>query len=200
MRILSDRRRAPGFTLVELLTVVGILAVLMALVMGAARGIRQHAARKETLATFKSLEAGLSKYYDDWGKFPYCWSTGDDSLMGEVAREYKPISGVGRDQDSSAALYAAMTMQERNGPYCIGAGGNVKTFPAGTFDYKAFVDGWGRAIKYCRPRTEGAGLERPFPLLMSEGPKKDMDGVPETFEDNLFNYPTEQNPSSLPYR
>ena len=47
----ATQRTRRAFTLVELLTVMGILGILVALVVGAAYGIRRHAARTETEQT-----------------------------------------------------------------------------------------------------------------------------------------------------
>ncbi len=204
--------RDGGFTLVELLTVMGILAILLALVIGAAQGIRQHAARTETESTIAAIEAGLAKYFDDWGKFPW-WRTPSGqnrAIMGEVRTRrsgeegptYAPLDSGDKDKGDPAAacLYAALAMDERNGPYYKGAGGNTKTFPLGRGQYfTVFVDGWGRPIHYFEPRPRKDGEESKFPLLMSEGPRKDIEEDPKTREDNIYNYEPETPPGPGDY-
>ncbi len=214
-----------GFTLVELLTVMGILGILVALVVGAAHGIRQHAARTETEQTLGAIQAGLSKYFDDWHKFPWYdennqWAGGSHPLMGRVRAGtrteggYRPLDASDQDRGDPAAacLYASLSMEERNGPYYVGSGGNVRTvdFQSG-FKYSVFADGWGRPIHYFQPpqkppgeRPAGAGPSdavyyRSAPLLMSEGPEKDMPGVDETKGDNMYNYSVDSPPDDTKY-
>jgi prepilin-type N-terminal cleavage/methylation domain-containing protein len=195
---------AGGFTLVELLTVMGILAILVALVVGAAQSISQHGAHVETRQTLEGIAAGLTRYFDDWGKFPWYTNNPPNPLLGTVygvgnptARPtYCPVPPqYERKADVPAAmLHACMTMNERNGPYYTGSAGNVDTFPVtDATDYQAFVDGWGRPIHYFEPhRKEGTNEVAKFPLLMSEGPIKDAPSLAETWEDNIFNYPVNE--------
>jgi prepilin-type N-terminal cleavage/methylation domain-containing protein len=217
-----------GFTLVELLTVMGILGILVALVVGAAYSISQHAARTETEQTISTIQAGLSKYFDDWHKYPWYnednqWGGGGPHpLMGRVRggiREeagYRPLDerelSRGRGDPAAACLYASLSMDERNGPYYTGSGGNVDTLTLeGEDRYTVFVDGWGRPIHYFQPPPKppgeapsGAGTDdaqyyRSVPLLMSEGPEKDMPNEAQSREDNLYNYPVESPPASNLY-
>jgi len=228
MNVPARDRPTAGFTLVELLTVMGILGILVALVVGAAHGIRQHAARTETLQTLGAIQAGLSKYYDDWHKYPWYeddnqWGGSEQHpLMGMVRgggrneTGYRPLTG--RDLRShkgdpaAACLYAALAMGERNGPYYTGSGGSVETLAYKDEEkYVVFVDGWGRPIHYFQPppkppadRPSGAGAQDAeyymgTPLLMSEGPQKDMPGMDDTKEDNLYNYPVEDPPPDDKY-
>jgi len=204
-------RPPAGFSLIELITVIGILSVLMGLVIGAARDIAQHAAYVETDQTIAGLQVGLSSYFDDWGRFPYHKDV--DPLMGAVAGardagakpNYCPVDAMNASMADrpAAVLYAALTMQERNGPYYRGTGGNIRNMildkQSSIVSYKVFVDGWGRPIHYFEPYQKPDGVEAQFPLLMSEGPTKDMPGMSDTTDDNITNYKVQRLPQSGDY-
>jgi len=218
MSAFNPNQPRSGFTLVELLTVMMILGVLVALVIGAAHGILQNAARTETEQTIRAIAAGLSAYYDDWHAFP--WYTSGNQwpgcgsfhpLMEKVAEEYRPLDAgdTSRGDPAAACLYLSLTMQERHGPYYTGSGGNVETLAfEDENQYRVFVDGWGRPIHYFQPppdpdaptedRTR-AEYYMPTPLLMSEGPEKDMPAVAETKVDNIYNYPVKNPPGNSLY-
>ncbi|MEA3367095.1 MAG: type II secretion system protein [Planctomycetota bacterium] len=220
MNVPARDRPTAGFTLVELLTVMGILGILVALVVGAAHGIRQHAARTETDQTLRAIQAGLSKYYDDWHKYPWYDDADDHPLMGMVRGGtrnepgYRPLKGrdIQRGDPAAACLYASLAMGERNGPYYTGAGGSVETLAYEDGEgYMVFVDGWGRPVHYFQPiekpaadRPSGAGPQDAeyymgTPLLMSEGPQKDMPDMDDTKEDNVYNYPVSNPPADNKY-
>ena len=212
---LSERRRARAFTLVELITVMGILAILTALIVGAAQGLHDRAARDTTVRILAALDAALQRYYDDWGKFPWYKNESGDlaELLGPVAGSfddeavpsYCPVplddQDTGMETKVGAMLYAALNMRERNGPYMSGGAGNVKMVrlkSSQSSEYRAcrvYVDGWGRPIHYFQPQKDrNTDNLVPMPLLMSEGRTKDFPDDtwdPDTSNskaDNLTNY------------
>ncbi len=210
---LSEPTDARAFTLVELVTVMGILAILVTLIVGAAQGLHDRAARETTIRIMAALDAALQRYYDDWGKFPWYRDETDADLaelLGAVAghdpREnaipnYCPVKiGTTRPNENQveAMLYAALNMREREGPYMSGGAGNVKVMRLKTEKYQIYVDGWGRPIHYFQPQTDhNTNKLVPVPLLMSEGRTADFfiqstnqgDTWPDKSKaDNLTNY------------
>jgi len=63
-------RRTPGFTLVELLIVIGILAVLMGLILPAVLNGPIIARERTAQVQMKTLAMSATSYLSDWGDFP----------------------------------------------------------------------------------------------------------------------------------
>ena len=61
-----------GFTLVELLIVVGILLILVTMILMATGGgsIWKAAEDSQTVSILATLDSALQEYYDFWGDFP----------------------------------------------------------------------------------------------------------------------------------
>jgi prepilin-type N-terminal cleavage/methylation domain-containing protein len=180
-----------GFTLVELLTVVAIIAILMALVAGAFTAVRGSYQRAATIEVFRAIEAGLQNYYNDWGMYPYRAPVeiADPSkpsrkiqIMDTVAVSLNPVAGAG-DIELPALLYAALNARIRSGPYMGGSTPltkEVKTTSSGrTYTCMVFVDGWDRPILY-GPPVSGSGIT--MPRLESKGVNE------ADKEDNVKNY------------
>ncbi len=63
-------RRRPGFTLVEMLTVIVIIGILAGLTVGGAIAARNAVRRGIVIADMKQMEMGLQKYKGEVGEFP----------------------------------------------------------------------------------------------------------------------------------
>jgi prepilin-type N-terminal cleavage/methylation domain-containing protein len=158
--------RAGGFTLVELLTVIAIMAVLISLVVGAFTGVKNRVARENTILMFRALESALKRYYDDWGVYPWFQDikcTVPDPLnpntkvpiMDKADLASLPPDSVGKGLQATALLYTALNSRKRNGPYLPGSSTQAieKKIPVGdvTYRFLLYVDGWGRPIMYGPP-------------------------------------------------
>ena len=146
------RSATRGFTLVELLTVIAIMAVLVTLLLGAVQSVRRNVAAKATTEMFEALDAALQEYYRDYGSYPWAdGSAGGDYAAVDLTNDtspYKAIASVPADNLNAAILYVALTTRERHGPYFRGGVSAAITMKAG---YHVFMDGWGRMIYYYAP-------------------------------------------------
>jgi len=60
-----------SFTLVELMVVVAVIGLLAGILLAAAGGVRNQAARSQAKAEIAALEAALVRYQSDFGIFPH---------------------------------------------------------------------------------------------------------------------------------
>ncbi len=195
-----------GFTLVELVTVIAILGILVTLSVGAIQAVQHAVAANATRQMFRALEAALSRYYEDWGAYPYTANVTDPfdpsrKIMGQVDTAsadspFKAVTSITLADDFTAdekkrafVLYVGVNLNRRKGPYFEGTGSSVVQVPAAsgtpiTKFFPAYVDGWGRMIMYKWPASSDVPPESRLakPLLTSKGVRVADDG------DNLNNY------------
>jgi len=167
MKLDARRTRSAtrGFTLVELLTVITIMAVLVTLLLGAVQSVRRFVAAKATTEIFEALDAALQEYYHDYGSYPWA----DASAGGDYAvdltsanSDYAAVKDLTPDETRNAAiLYIALTTRSRHGPYFRGGVSAAITMKAG---YHVFRDGWGRMIYYMAPSVANARTRSPATL------------------------------------
>jgi type II secretory pathway pseudopilin PulG len=69
-RTVLDRVAPAPFTLIELLTVIGIIAVLMSILIPVAITVREHSRRLDAKNTCLQIVTAVKQYYQEYGKFP----------------------------------------------------------------------------------------------------------------------------------
>jgi len=107
----TKARLQSGFTLVELLIVMAILAILMTLTFGGVRYALKSGYEKKTVVQIEAIKAALEAFHADYGAYP-SFSTGSDP-SGSFSPDNLPI-------ESSKWLYKALsgdTMPDGEGNY-----------------------------------------------------------------------------------
>lgn len=149
----STRERCPrrAFTLIEILTVIAIIAVLAGITLGAARGVKQRAAMAQAKAELAVLSTALESYKRQYGDYPRTGTAANDPV-GSAATE-----------DAPGILFNALagkrgpveTRVEMDGKTWVDFGRLVAQEPANLPEHgskaqlaNAFVDPWGRRYLY----------------------------------------------------
>lgn len=91
----SGRRAA--FTLIELLTVIAIIAILAAMTMGIVSFAQRKASEERTRACIALLEAGIEQYRDKYGEYPVPVTNNGQGIAGAIAL-YQALCDDGDDQ------------------------------------------------------------------------------------------------------
>jgi len=74
-----------GFTLVELLVTIAIIAILAGILLPAVVGAFKKASEAQSRAEVKSLETAFKQYYAEYGRFPFDSGTAGDKVYGKVS-------------------------------------------------------------------------------------------------------------------
>jgi len=92
-----------GFTLVEVLTVIAIIALLAALILGLVSNAQKTAARKKAAAEITQLESFITAYQMQYGQVPQTRS----ELSGVLQAANHPLAGLldpwGKDYEYEAS-------------------------------------------------------------------------------------------------
>jgi prepilin-type N-terminal cleavage/methylation domain-containing protein len=107
MKKLLPLRRDRGFTLIEMLTVMLIIAILASLILGVNALVQNKAARSRAEGEIHTLSMGCENYKVDNGTYP---RTGDTDAL-SPREDGNPASGDGakKYQDASKDLYKALS-------------------------------------------------------------------------------------------
>jgi prepilin-type N-terminal cleavage/methylation domain-containing protein len=138
------KRKKSAFTLVELLAVLGIIAILVALLIPALTMVRKMAKETQQKAQITTIEMGLTAFRNDYGDYPpshgydssgnpdyyYCGAqTLAEALVGWDLMGFHPKSAWkadGKDKDGGDTAYTGATgtpdeieanLKARKGPY-----------------------------------------------------------------------------------
>ncbi len=116
---LTDRETKPaatirasqrGFTLVELMVVVAIIALLAAVVIPNFVHARAQAAVSQSMANMKQIGTALELYYADKQDYPTTGTTVDPALFGATTNPYltvTPVNAIGRKPYTYGYVQAA---------------------------------------------------------------------------------------------
>jgi len=155
----SRERNQAGFTLMEMLVVISIIAILAGLLMTGVTAARRNAAKRRMLMMLQRIAAAVESYELDFGDYP---------------------EGAG-DEVSGALLYLALSTEEMNGPYI-----ELQQHELVDRDFdgvKEILDVWEHPVRYTHHRyyddAPGKGKFRVFSV--------GRDGQPDT-RDDLTNW------------
>ena len=98
-----------AFTLLELLTVMAIIAVLAGLVISGARYATNNAARARATGEIKSLESACASYKADNGAYPRDTSGASNSVTDTLSPKQHFVTNDGRYAASSLFLYRELS-------------------------------------------------------------------------------------------
>ncbi len=151
---MSIRRNKDGFTLVEILIVVALIAILATMVIGVASRIDTKSKEQAVESTFVLLDSALQEYRQFTDKFPEQPENNPANAAAHSEFLYHELHSV---PDSRTILEKVDNSSIKNE---YGAGGN----PLGTS--VEIYDPWGMPMDYRYSLGEN------FPVMVSAGPDK----------------------------
>jgi prepilin-type N-terminal cleavage/methylation domain-containing protein len=158
----SGRRR--GFTLMEILVVIGIIVALAAISIFVGSAVKKQSTRKATLATLTTLQHVLDEYLKDNNPEP--------GLVNPVAASPAPAPLPGKPTNPQSDVVNYVLALRAT------AGAKVDKIPMGdSGTYKTFLDGFGNPIHFVPSTEPNNPVHRAY--FFSPGP----DGVADNDDD-----------------
>lgn len=146
----AGRRGGRGFSLIELLVVVAVLAILIGLVVTSTNALRNVAKRGNSIAMLQAIRSGLDQYHSDMGVYPPSYA--DNAYQSGVwyGSELLAQALVGyRDDDGAQGLGWRVTVPGRvHGPYV-----DADKLTTGTLEgrnHPVFMDAFNNVFLYYR--------------------------------------------------
>ena len=98
-----ERKKNSGFSLVELLVVISIIAVLSAVLMVNFVGMRERSRDAQKIQDLSAVKDALRMYYNDFQAYPSPGVTCTNCLNSAIGTSYLPgISNIGYTYNSTA--------------------------------------------------------------------------------------------------
>lgn len=101
MKIETNKAQKGGFTIVELLTVMGIIAILIGLLVPALAMVKDYAKQVQQAAQFHSIEVGLDLYKAEFGVYP---PSNDNAVAPILTRDPTPYCGANKLAEAMVGL------------------------------------------------------------------------------------------------
>jgi type II secretory pathway pseudopilin PulG len=101
MKIDTNKTQEGGFTIVELLTVMGIIAILIGLLVPALAMVKDYAKQVQQAAQFHSIEVGLDLYKAEFGAYP---PSNDNAIAPVHTIDPTPYSGANKLAEAMVGL------------------------------------------------------------------------------------------------
>ncbi len=137
----SKNPQASGFTIVELLIVIVVIAILASITAVAFNGVQQRARDSDRRSAVTTIAKALELYYTDNGQYPVSsgstvinnsWSTTADASWANLEAQLRPYLASVPDEPRPTAGVAGMTANGHNfdyyankGSYCGSAVGRM---------------------------------------------------------------------------
>ncbi len=88
------RHKAAGFSLVEILVVIAIVAVLLGLLIPTLRNVRERADEATCASNLRQIGIALLSYHNDYNQLPIGWA-GEDYTWNSALKSYLPTYNAG---------------------------------------------------------------------------------------------------------
>ncbi len=152
LALYGDRRRG-GFTLVELLVVMSVIAILVGILVPTIIVVRRTAKSTSTMNLLFQINSALQNYSTDWGSAPpdFCPSGVDfvkfvDYTVGDPYISPRPTLAA-----STEALYYYLANDNLTGTPYLELQREVQRTDYNNNTLPEVVDSWGRPFLYNRP-------------------------------------------------
>jgi len=154
-------KSAGAFTLIELLVVITVIAILMALLFPAFRGVQDQAKSTQAKNDVTQIVTAVSAYYTEYGKYPMSYDAADLTIDGLNGNTNDKLFNGLRGQDATVnpkniAFMSPPAAKDLNNPRS-GIGGNGQ-----------YYDPWGTAY-VIRMDTTYDNLVAPNPYKANAG-------------------------------
>jgi prepilin-type N-terminal cleavage/methylation domain-containing protein len=172
MKSRFKKHHRSGFTIVELLVVISIIALLFALTIGGFTYAQKSAARSRTSVALNAMKSGLERYHKEFGEYPAPQNPDDTISYGSKTYEvggatmlYQALSGDGYDNIVIAQTSSNAGQASSNGSLDESESKNVMLtdMPSSIWAEQNgryyMIDGFGRPFQYVKAVPTGSGRD-----------------------------------------